>query len=320
MQGSDARVKPLQQLDSKRPTATSTIVAMSARSDDSAVAAAAALAQAVASGGSLPASATVEAMEAGAALSPPPSPRVSIDIGGGAAFAFDTARLSRSPPLSSPPLAGSGRAQATVGRPPRAAAEEATFLSLHREPSLSPEPTAIINGSSAAATAAATATSAAAALAAAEHESAASDFVRTRRAIQLRLVLEIERKLRMVRSVFGTEIIYFPFSTLSSLTSLIETPKTISISLLHKGRRVRRAEGRPRCHLRRDLLRRHGRGRPGLGGEAGHPLARQQRGQRFRRVFSFSFLRLSLLQAHLQQQQQQSERSLLRGAGPFPRR
>ena len=210
MQGSCARGVPSQLLDSssqsksKRPTASSTI-GMNARSDDSsaAVAAAAALAEAVAAGGALPASATVEAMEAGAALSPPPSPRASVDATNGA-FAFDTARLSRSPPRFSPPLGSSGRALAAAKRPPRAAEGEITTADpLQREPSLSPEPTLsiAINSSDAAASASA----AAAALAVAEHESAATDFVRTRRMIQLRLVLEIERKLRLVRSFWSRE-------------------------------------------------------------------------------------------------------------------
>ena len=129
--------------------------------------------------------------------------------------------------------------------------------------------------------AAASASAAAAALAAAEHESAATDFVRTRRMIQLRLVLEIERKLRLVRSFWSREKTFPMRVRLPSRPSLLlkkneKQKKTLSLSLL-TGRRVRRAQGRPRLHLRRDLLRHHGRGRRGLGGEAGHPVARQPR-------------------------------------------
>ena len=71
--------------------------------------------------------ATVEAMEAGAALSPPPSPRASVDKNAEpnnvSTFAFDTARLSSrsSPPRSPPGLASSKKAQEKMHQPDRVA-------------------------------------------------------------------------------------------------------------------------------------------------------------------------------------------------------
>jgi len=207
MQDDSASSAPLLLLldEKSRLTSSSIVVDMSARSDDSAAAAAEACDAALA----VPASATVEAMAAGAALSPPASPRASFENGNidasTAPFAFDTARLSRSPPRSPPGMANARRGATSTAQPSMAAEVVVATgdATMQREPFLSPEPTAIdgiVNGSvDASASASSSAAAAAAAAAALAHESAATDFVRTRRAIQLRLVLEIERKLRLVR-------------------------------------------------------------------------------------------------------------------------